>query len=212
MLIIDESTVKVGGVILPGLFKSFEIKGSARVEEVEVKGRSSKPKQATGYSDSKLNLELILLDDSTKTALEKLQVIQNLFKKTGQEKPIVHEIVSKHTSTRGITKVVFKDLTTKEKNDRSEMSVSIEFWEYIPITVTATKQSSSKTTGNKNPAQDAAAIKKLDQKYREYLEGRGRAPKIKSKTAKSPAVDNSKRGILYYGRRLILGGINRWLG
>jgi len=149
MLIIDESTVKVGGVILPGVFKSFEIKGSANVEEVDVKGKSTKPKQATGYSDAKLNLELRLFDDGTKTALEKLQTIQNLFKKAGQEKPIVHEIVNEHTSTRGITKVIFKDLTTKEASGKGEISVSIEFWEYIPITITATKSSTSSKATSK---------------------------------------------------------------
>lgn len=204
MLIIDESTVKVGGVILPGIFKSFEIKASARVEEIDVKGRSTKPKQATGYSDAKLNLELRLLDDETKTALEKLKIIQNLFKKAGQEKPVVYEIVNEHTSVRGITKVIFKDLTTKEKSGKPEILVNLEFWEYIPITITATKKSSkasNKTSEKPNTTKKSNVNSRLnlDDEYRKYLANRGKAPKLADKTKKSPATDQAN-AVVYKSR------------
>jgi hypothetical protein len=201
MLIIDESTVKVGGVILPGIFKSFEIKGSAKVEEVDVKGRSTKPKQATGYSDAKLNLEIRLLDDDNKTALEKLKTIQALFKKSGQKKPTVHEIVSEHTSVRGITKVIFKDLTTKEKSDKSEMSVSLEFWEYIPITITATKSSSGNASSSSKKKTTSNAEINLNDDYKSYLPSRGKAPRIQDKTSASPAVDDYSVDMYSYRMR-----------
>ncbi|PHS34896.1 MAG: transcriptional regulator [Alkaliphilus sp.] len=182
MLIIDESTVKVGGVILPGIYKSFEIKGSARVEEIDIKGKKTKPKQATGYSDAKMYLELRLLDDSGKTALEKLATIQALFKKAGQKKPIVHEIINEHTSARGVTRVILKDLNTKEKSGKSEISATLEFWEYIPIKITAVKSAPVEKEVKKVITKTEIA---LSDEFREYLEGRS------SKTAKSPAIDTA---------------------
>ncbi|NPV89822.1 MAG: transcriptional regulator [Firmicutes bacterium] len=187
MIYIDDSTVKVGGVILPGLFKSMEIKGDALIEEQDVEGRSTKPKQAAGYEDAKINLELILQDGPVLTKLQKLAIIQNLFKKQGQEKPIVYEIVNEHTAVRGITQVLFKNLTTKEQNKNDELSAMIEFWEYIPMTITATKAGSTSST----PAANAAAAN-LNPEYQGYLTNRGAAPKLQDKTATTAAADNAE--------------------
>ena len=40
MIYTDESTVKIDSVILPGVFKSIEVKGDANVDEQEVEGQS----------------------------------------------------------------------------------------------------------------------------------------------------------------------------
>ncbi|MCY9764698.1 transcriptional regulator, partial [Paenibacillus alvei] len=98
MIFVDESTVKVGGVVLPGLFKSLEIKEDATVEEQEVEGKAAKPKQATGYEDAKVTLELTLDDSPKQTKLQKLAMIQKLFRKPGQSRPIMHQIVNVHTA------------------------------------------------------------------------------------------------------------------
>lgn len=188
MIYFDESTIKVGGVILPGVFKSIEIKGDALIEEQEVEGRSTKPKQATGYEDAKITVELILYDGPELTKLQKLEIIQNLFKKNGQEKPIIYEIVNEHTAARGITKVLFKNLTTKEQNKKDELSVMIEFWEYIPITITAKKSTGSSSTAQQ--ANSSSALN-LSSEYKSYLNNRGAAPKLSNKTEKTAAVDNA---------------------
>lgn len=188
MIYVDESTIKIGGVILPGLFKSIEIKSDALIEEQEVEGRSTKPKQATGYEDAKVSVELVLHDGPLLTKLQKLEQIQNLFKKQGQSKPTVYEIVNEHTAARGITKVLFKNLTTKEQSKKDELTVMIEFWEYIAMTITATKSTSTTST-----AQTSTTASTLTSEYQSYLSNnRGAAPKIKDKTAKSVAFDNAK--------------------
>ncbi len=185
MIYIDESTVKVGGVILPGLFKSIDIKGEAQVEEQQVEGNTSKPKQATGFEDAKVTLELVLEDGPTKTKLQKLAAIQNLFKKPGQSKPTVYQIVNEHTAARGLSKVIFKSLQTKEQSKNSELSVTIEFWEYVAMTITATKSSSSTA--------QAAANAALTPDYQQYLSAdRGSAPKTTNKTAQTAATDNAQ--------------------
>ncbi len=40
MIFVDDSTIKIGGVILSGIVRSLEIKTDARVEEQEVEGKS----------------------------------------------------------------------------------------------------------------------------------------------------------------------------
>ena len=64
MIYTDGSEVMVDGVLLPGLFKSLEVTTAAEIEEQEVEGSTAKPKQATGYEDAKISVELILLDDA----------------------------------------------------------------------------------------------------------------------------------------------------
>ena len=185
MIYLDDSTVKVGGVILPGLFKSIEVTGAAMVEEQEVEGMTAKPKQAMGFEDAKVFLELTLDDGpGTTTKLQKLRTIQSLFKTAGQQQPKVYELVNEHTAARGVSRVIFKGLATKEQNKKSELAVSIEFLEYIPITITA-------STGARLPAGQQNASVILNDDYQVYLSGRGAAPKLKDKTAKSPAVDDA---------------------
>lgn len=205
MIFFDDSTVKVGGVVPPGVFKSLEIKTAAQIEEADMEGKSKKPKQATGYEDAKINLELQLENSPEQSALDKLKVIQNLFRKRGQEKPIIHEIVNEHTAIRNISKVVFKDLTTKTQNKKTELSVSLEFWEYVAITITATKKDSSNrsktnssksnstknTKSNSTSNSNTSSSSNLNENYKNYLQDRGKAPKIQSKTSKTAATDSS---------------------
>lgn len=178
MIFVDDSSIKVSGVVLPGLIKSIEVKDDALIEEQEVEGSSVKAKQAEGYEDAKVTIELILEDGPNATRKEKLDKIQNLFKKAGQEKPVVHEIINEHTAARRVKKVVFKSLNSKEENKREQLTVSLEFWSYNPITITATK-SKNGTTNSSTPST-------IDPAYQGYLSSRGTAPK----TSSSPAVDD----------------------
>ena len=111
MIYTDGSEVMVDGVLLPGLFKSLEVTTAAEIEEQEVEGSTAKPKQATGYEDAKISVELILLDDADGMTKEsKLEVIQNFFRQPGQEIPAVHTIVNEHTVRRNISQVLFKQM------------------------------------------------------------------------------------------------------
>lgn len=192
MIYMDDSTVKVGGVILPGLFKSLEIKSDAKIDEETVQGSTAKPKQATGYEDAKITLELVLEDSPTETKEQKLTKIQYLFKVPTQGIPIVHDIVNVHTAIRGIKKVIFKSLSTKEQNTKtSEITASLEFWEYVPITITATKKTTSSTKKTISTSK-SSFTSGLSSSYQSYLKtGRGKAPKAASKTASTPAKDTA---------------------
>lgn len=188
MIIADDGCVKIGSVLLPGLFKSIDISGKAMVEELEVKGKGKKPKQATGYEDHTISIELVLMDDDReggKTKEEKLTILQNLFKSKGQKIPKVYNMVNKHTSQRGIDKVLFDSLNTKETNKRDEITASLKFIEYESISISAKKN----TTDKKTKKKDIPTSQGVGNEYKEYLQSRGEAPKRQDKTSKSPALD-----------------------
>lgn len=177
MIYVDDSSIKVSGVTLPGIIKSLEIKDDALIEEQTVEGSTQKPKQVTGYDDAKVTIELILDDSPGISKEQKLAKIQNLFKKSGQDKPIVHQIINEHTAARKISKVIFKSLGSKEENKSTQLAVSLEFWAYGSMTIKASSITKTDT---------ATTNKTLDPAFQSYLKNdRGKAPK----TAKSPATD-----------------------
>lgn len=101
----EDQLVKVNGVVLPGLVKSIEVKESAKIDEQEVEGSATKPKQATGYEDAKVNIELILDDTPTATKYQRLETVRALFRTPGQSVPqpipIVSEDTAKHRHRQG---------------------------------------------------------------------------------------------------------------
>lgn len=188
MIYVDDNTIKVGGIVLPGLYKSLEIKTEAKVEEQEVEGSTAKPKQATGYEDAKITLEIVLEDGPGNAKEDKLEQIQALFRRSGQAEPEVHQIVNEHTSKRGVSSVIFKSLSTKETNKKEEIAVSIEFWEYVPMTITATKGSAAAASSTASEE----TVRQSSDGWSKYLGSRGTAPKISNKLSHSPAVDNEQ--------------------
>lgn len=182
MVYTDGSEVMIDGVILPGLFKSLEVTTAAEIEEQEVEGSTAKPKQATGYEDGKVNLELILIDEEGLSKEAKLQVIQNFFRQQGQDIPAVHTIVNQHTALRNITQILFKNMVTKETNANDQLAVTLEFWEYVPMTISITAAKTADKTKYADPGDS-----NLNEDYKKYLEKRGQAPKQEDKTSKSPA-------------------------
>lgn len=67
MIFIEDERVKLNGVVLPGLIKSIEVTETAKVDEQEVEGSATKPKQATGYEDAKVNIPCPLSDTPIKS-------------------------------------------------------------------------------------------------------------------------------------------------
>ncbi len=177
----DDSEIMLNGIILPGLIKSIEVTTAAEIDEQEVEGSTAKPKQATGYEDGKINVELILMDSGETTKDAKLQVIQDLFRQSGQDIPAVHTIVNKHVAKRNISQVLFKNLVTKETNANGQLTVTMEFWEYVPMTRAITAAS---TAGETKYASGSNAD--ITAGYQEYLRNRGAAPKQSNKTGATP--------------------------
>ena len=180
MIYTEDQIVKVNGVVLPGLVKSIEVKESAKIDEQEVEGSATKPKQATGYEDAKVNIELILDDTPTQTKYQRLETLRAIFRTPGQSVPKPIPIVSEATAAHGVEKVLFKSLSHKSENKKEQISVSLEFWEYVPTTIQTTSSSSGSSSGGSSGGTQQQTS--LTSDYQKYLQ---------SSRGKSPAVDDA---------------------
>lgn len=147
MIYIEDQVIKLGGVVLPGLLKSIEVTETAKIDEQDVEGSAAKPKQATGYEDAKINIELILDDTPTQTKYERLATLRSLFRKPGQAVPQPISIVCEDTTVHGIDQVLFKDLKHKAESKKDQIAVTLEFCQYVSQTIKVQKQSSTKSGG-----------------------------------------------------------------
>ena len=102
MIYVEDQLVKVNGVVLPGLLKSIEVKETAKIDEQEVEGSATRPKQATGYEDAKVNIELILDNVGSSSKYQRLELLRAIFRKPGQSVPQPIPIVSEDTAAHGI--------------------------------------------------------------------------------------------------------------
>ena len=182
MIYTEDQIVKVNGVVLPGLVKSIEVKESAKIDEQEVEGSATKPKQATGYEDAKVNIELILDDTPTATKYQRLETVRALFRTPGQSVPQPIPIVSEDTAKHGIDKVLFKGITHKSEVKKDQLTVSLEFWEYVPQTIQTTSSSSGSSSGGSSGGKTANQQTTLSSDYQKYLQ---------ANRGKSPAVDDA---------------------
>lgn len=172
MIYMEDQCIKLNGVVLPGLVKSIEITETARIDEQEVEGSAVKPKQAVGYENAKVNIELILDDTESQTKYQRLAVLRAAFRAPGQSVPQPIPIISEDTTAHGIEKVLFKKLTHKAENKKGQLPVTLELWEYIPQTITAKKAGSASAS-----ASASSAASNLSAEYRRYLgSGRGNSP------------------------------------
>ena len=188
----DDDTIMIGGVLLPGLYTKVEVKTAAKIDEQEVEGSSAKPKQATGYEDAQISIELELHDSEAQTKEDKLAVIQNLFRMRGQELPEVYPVISTYTAIRNVDQVLIKDMSSQSSNKKDMITVTLELMEYIPQTIKAKKKKSGSGSSS-GSSSGSGSQTGINQNYSSYLQkNRGSAPKKPSKTAPSPAVDDDK--------------------
>lgn len=192
MIFVEDQVVKLNGVVLPGLVKSIEVKESAQIDEQEVEGSATKPKQAVGYEDAKVNIELIIDDTATQSKYQRLESVRALFRKPGQAVPQPIPIVSEDTAKHGIDKVLFKGITHKAEAKKGQITVSLEFWEYVSQTIQATSSSSGGSSGSKSGS-SASSSSNLDANYKSYLEkNRGKSP-ARDDASSAKALDRVSR-------------------
>lgn len=161
MILVDDTNIKIDGIWLHGMFKSIEINADALIEEQEVEGSSRKPKQATGYEDSKVNIVITLYDSPKETKKQKLEIIQNLFRKQGQEKPTVHQLIHPVAALRGVKDVVINSMKTKEVNSNDSIEVTLELMQYEPVKITTVSNSEA---SYQPPIQDYQTPARQDKK------------------------------------------------
>lgn len=141
MIYVEDELIKLNGVVLPGLVKSIEVIETAKVDEQEVEGSATKPKQATGYEDAKVNIELIIDDTPSQTKYQRYATLRAIFRSPGQSVPQPIPIISEDTAAHGVEKVIFKKLSHKGENKRGQLTAilvksSVTVSQNISVTVT----------------------------------------------------------------------------
>lgn len=181
MIYVEDELIKLNGVVLPGLVKSIEVIETAKVDEQEVEGSATKPKQATGYEDAKVNIELIIDDTPSQTKYQRYATLRAIFRSPGQSVPQPIPIISEDTAAHGVEKVIFKKLSHKGENKRGQLTAALELWEYIPQTITAKSSSSSSSSSGSGKSgsgkSGGGAASNLKADYKSYLSNeRGKSP------------------------------------
>ena len=186
MIYVEDELIKLNGVVLPGLVKSIEVIETAKVDEQEVEGSATKPKQATGYEDAKVNIELIIDDTPSQTKYQRYATLRATLPSPpggtspgppGQSVPQPIPIISEDTAAHGVEKVIFKKLSHKGENKRGQLTATLELWEYIPQTITAKSGSSSGSGKSGSGKSGGGAASNLKAGYKSYLSnGRGKSP------------------------------------
>lgn len=135
----EDNRVKLGGVLLPGVVQKLEVTANAAIDQVEVEGSARSPKQAVGYEESAIKIDLLIGDTESASTEDKLATLYSLFRRKGQAIPQPLDIVCAETARAGVDRVLFQKLNRVTDKKTDLVTVSLEFCEYIPVTVTATK-------------------------------------------------------------------------
>ena len=149
MLLVQENTVKLGGVILSGQCKKISIDETATIENIEDDKGKTKATQPTGYEAAKISIDFILEDSPEMTQDEQITAMQRLFKAYGQTKANLLEIVNEDCAARGISKVYFKKLGTQNVIAESRRTATLELVGITTKTVSASAGSTKKKSSSK---------------------------------------------------------------
>ena len=127
----------IGGVILPVPPRRMRIKQALKIDEIEIKGRSGKIKQAIGYQDSMVTIELEICDREeggkvVETARERFEQIQGLFRPSREALQEPTEIVSTLTDACGIRQVLIKEIEVHD-NELDYISCTLHLTEYESV-------------------------------------------------------------------------------
>ncbi|WP_051273250.1 hypothetical protein [Desulfotruncus alcoholivorax] len=216
----DTGQVKVGSVILPGVFESIEITGAVKLDQVEIQGKKDKVTQAVGFDNATVRLTVNLLPETEGgDCTEQIAQFQKIFRSSpDQEKPGVYQLINKHAAARNISEVIFTNFRSYEDNKSDKIIVICEFSEHIPIKVpVATKSSAaaspppakpkapatkSSAAASPTAAKPKAPAKRMSVADFRMLENKPIKPMsvadfrmLENKTSKTPAKDERKPGL-----------------
>lgn len=145
MLLVQEKLIKLGGIKLSGQMKSIEITETATIENIEDDKGKTKANQPTGYEAAKISIEFILENSKNKTQEEQIEAMQRLFKPYGQKKAKLLKVSNEDCASRGISKVYFQKLSTKNVVSKSNRTATLEL---LAPTIAGIKTKKKKSSGN----------------------------------------------------------------
>ena len=149
MLLVQESTMKLGGVKLPGQVEKISVSETASIEDIQDDKGKTKANQPTSYEATKVSVKIILEDSEKMTIAQQITTYQRLFKPYGQTKAKLLKLVGEDFSTRGISKVYFKQLTHDNTISQSGKTATLEFVAPTIAGIKTKKKSSSGSNKSK---------------------------------------------------------------
>jgi hypothetical protein len=133
LLTFDDGIVQLAGARIPGILKSLSIAGQVRFDEAEQDGLSGKVKVPMGWTDADITLVVELTTESGLDCYDKLAQINATFKGTDNGgNPKVFDVVNRHAIARGIERVVFAGLGSRETDEDDVILADLAFVEHVP--------------------------------------------------------------------------------
>lgn len=149
----DDGRVVLAGEELPGLLVRLSVGGEVRFDESKADGLSGKKRTPIGWEDAAVSLDLDLLTDDDGSCYDKLAKLDRLFKGGGAHAaPKVLGVVNRHLRARGVSRVVFSGLSSRETNSDDTILASLTFKEHVPPVV----KSEERAVKAKTPADGSA--------------------------------------------------------
>lgn len=183
----SDGTPDIANVLFrfPVPHQKMGIRQAARADEKNIPGRSGKIKQAVGYEDTSISINMLLVDiedDSgavTKSARSQFDELQAAFRdrsdpvsdssssaSTSYAVPTVFSIQSPLTDSCGIKTVLFKGLDVDDAPGVTDLEISINFVEFEPLAVQVEKR-------GREAAQEQENQQALDEALKEYNDAVG---------------------------------------
>ncbi|WP_220084721.1 LysM peptidoglycan-binding domain-containing protein [Paenibacillus dendritiformis] len=160
----EDEQIKVGGVLLPGVYESMEITGDVRTDEEELKG--GKKVVNHSYNPTSIRLNMKLLNDEDGTAEDKLAKIHKVFRSSAaQKKPQTYTFVSGHAKARNVGTVMLIRLRSQDSNMNDMIDVSLEFQATEATTVSVQKVKAGSGSGQQYTVKKGDTLSALARKY-----------------------------------------------
>jgi hypothetical protein len=157
--------------------RQMSIRQSVKVDEADIPGRSGKIKQAVGYEDTEITINLTLVDEEdrvgtvTRSAIDQYRELQAAFRdrsdpvgdgqtvKASYAVPTIFSIQSRLTDACGIRTVLFKGLDVSDQPGSTDLEVSIGFSEFEPVAAQVEKRGREAVQKSKATQQAQQAVK-----------------------------------------------------
>jgi hypothetical protein len=126
--------IKLGGLSLPGVVTSIEVRGQYEVEKKKVQGLSGTNKLGRGYNDAQVTITLEVLPGETTTTAQVKEierVFKNAFGTAGKPKPV--RVVNPLLDSKDVYSVLFVGFAVRQGNEDDSLPCTLELLEFEPL-------------------------------------------------------------------------------
>lgn len=128
----DDGRLALDDLELPGIVERIEVTGELRTDSIRVASRSGATKLPRGWADAQLTVSVRLPTDTT-SCYDKLAAFERAFKRSGDDaRPLIYSLVNRHAQARGVTRVLFSELTSSDSNVDDTIVAQLAFVEWRP--------------------------------------------------------------------------------